>query len=331
MLVEGVQIGAPGVYYAADPAEPELLGVRMDVCAFVGVAPRGPARVPYTDEELIEADARPRPRLGAARARRRSTRTARAGARSPFPSRAGTTTSGCSAPSRARGGCRMPSPRSSSRAAAARTSCASSTTTCRATSRQRTWARRSGGCADSRSTGAESAPPPGAERGQLGKPTRARLSFDDAAAPAGAAPRRTEVVVSPGSAPAAGTLLRLRLSGGTPDLRPRRGGRARPRPGAAARSRASSLRLAAPRRSRERRDRRGRASRSTTATAAPSASSGSPSAQRTAGGSAPSSATSRSSSIPAPMGGRRRRAEKRGPARRGREPLPARARRLPRL
>ena len=27
----------------------------MDVCAFVGVAPRGPARVPYTDEEWLEA------------------------------------------------------------------------------------------------------------------------------------------------------------------------------------------------------------------------------------------------------------------------------------
>ncbi|MDX6410568.1 MAG: uncharacterized protein QOE91_84, partial [Gaiellaceae bacterium] len=33
----------------------ELLGARMDVCAFVGVAPRGPAWVPYTDQEWLEA------------------------------------------------------------------------------------------------------------------------------------------------------------------------------------------------------------------------------------------------------------------------------------
>ncbi len=42
-----VQLGAPGVYQL--PSEPlrELTGVRMDVCAFVGVAPRGPSREPY--------------------------------------------------------------------------------------------------------------------------------------------------------------------------------------------------------------------------------------------------------------------------------------------
>src|SRR5262249_48598757 len=56
VLVEGVQIGAPGVYLAPTPPSRELLGVRMDVCAFVGVAPRGPARVPLTDEELITSD-----------------------------------------------------------------------------------------------------------------------------------------------------------------------------------------------------------------------------------------------------------------------------------
>lgn len=42
-----VKLGAPGVYQL--PSEPlrELTGVRLDVCAFVGVAPRGPSRVPY--------------------------------------------------------------------------------------------------------------------------------------------------------------------------------------------------------------------------------------------------------------------------------------------
>ncbi len=44
-----VQLGAPGIY--ALPTEPirSLTGARMDVCAFVGVAPRGPARRPALD------------------------------------------------------------------------------------------------------------------------------------------------------------------------------------------------------------------------------------------------------------------------------------------
>ena len=48
-------LGAPGIYRAPDNPIRALTGVRMDVCAFVGVAPRGPARVPYTDEELLDA------------------------------------------------------------------------------------------------------------------------------------------------------------------------------------------------------------------------------------------------------------------------------------
>lgn len=45
-----VALGAPGIYRApATPLE-ALSGVRMDVCAFVGVAPRGPARVPVVGE-----------------------------------------------------------------------------------------------------------------------------------------------------------------------------------------------------------------------------------------------------------------------------------------
>jgi len=46
-----VKLGAPGVY-PYQPAPPRALsGVRMDVCAFAGVAPRGPSRVPVIDEK----------------------------------------------------------------------------------------------------------------------------------------------------------------------------------------------------------------------------------------------------------------------------------------
>lgn len=43
-------LGAPGVYLAPDLVAAERLGVRMDVCAFVGVAPRGPAWERVADE-----------------------------------------------------------------------------------------------------------------------------------------------------------------------------------------------------------------------------------------------------------------------------------------
>src|SRR5437899_6836 len=39
-------LGAPGIYEIPDEPLRALTGERMDVCAFVGVAPRGPARVP---------------------------------------------------------------------------------------------------------------------------------------------------------------------------------------------------------------------------------------------------------------------------------------------
>jgi hypothetical protein len=39
-------LGAPGVYWPPPDRVRALTGVRMDVCAFVGVAPRGPARTP---------------------------------------------------------------------------------------------------------------------------------------------------------------------------------------------------------------------------------------------------------------------------------------------
>lgn len=40
----------PGVHWENVPPAPVLAGVRMDVCAFVGVAPRGPARLPALAE-----------------------------------------------------------------------------------------------------------------------------------------------------------------------------------------------------------------------------------------------------------------------------------------
>ncbi|MGB7922046.1 MAG: phage tail sheath C-terminal domain-containing protein [Pyrinomonadaceae bacterium] len=45
-----ITLGAPGIYPYPDVPLRALTGVRMDVCAFVGVAPRGPARVPVFDE-----------------------------------------------------------------------------------------------------------------------------------------------------------------------------------------------------------------------------------------------------------------------------------------
>jgi uncharacterized protein len=42
-------LGAPGLYWPPPDPVRALTGVRMDVCAFVGVAPRGPARVPAFD------------------------------------------------------------------------------------------------------------------------------------------------------------------------------------------------------------------------------------------------------------------------------------------
>ena len=41
-----IPLGAPGIYRYPDVPLRGLAGVRMDVCAFVGVAPRGPVRVP---------------------------------------------------------------------------------------------------------------------------------------------------------------------------------------------------------------------------------------------------------------------------------------------
>ena len=48
-MIPGLTLGAPGIYRVAEEPLRALTGVRMDVCAFVGVAPRGPARQPYFD------------------------------------------------------------------------------------------------------------------------------------------------------------------------------------------------------------------------------------------------------------------------------------------
>ena len=39
-------LGAPGLYWLPPNPIRALTGERMDVCAFVGVAPRGPSRIP---------------------------------------------------------------------------------------------------------------------------------------------------------------------------------------------------------------------------------------------------------------------------------------------
>lgn len=62
-----IPLGAPGIYHLPDSPLHALTGVRMDVCAFVGVAPRGPVRVPVVDEKWLDdrpcvEDERPRRR-----------------------------------------------------------------------------------------------------------------------------------------------------------------------------------------------------------------------------------------------------------------------------
>jgi hypothetical protein len=46
MLPAWTSPATPGLYGVVAPAKPAYAAVRMDVCAFVGVAPRGPSRVP---------------------------------------------------------------------------------------------------------------------------------------------------------------------------------------------------------------------------------------------------------------------------------------------
>jgi hypothetical protein len=51
-----VQLGAPGVYALPRERQPPFAGERMDVCAFVGVAPRGPCREPLVDHTPAHDD-----------------------------------------------------------------------------------------------------------------------------------------------------------------------------------------------------------------------------------------------------------------------------------
>lgn len=63
-----LRLGAPGIYRVPAITTQSLAGEPLDVCAFVGVAPRGPVRVPVVDENWRD-DA---PTVGPDRPRRRS-------------------------------------------------------------------------------------------------------------------------------------------------------------------------------------------------------------------------------------------------------------------
>ncbi|HYH46225.1 MAG TPA: phage tail sheath C-terminal domain-containing protein [Thermoanaerobaculia bacterium] len=54
-MIASPVFGAPGVYVAPERTVPALAGVRLDVCGFVGVAPRGPARVPDASPDPLPA------------------------------------------------------------------------------------------------------------------------------------------------------------------------------------------------------------------------------------------------------------------------------------
>jgi hypothetical protein len=56
--IDRVPLGAPGVYVATDVPLRVLTGERMDVCAFAGIAPRGPVRVPAPFGERAATPAR---------------------------------------------------------------------------------------------------------------------------------------------------------------------------------------------------------------------------------------------------------------------------------
>jgi len=47
-----IRLGAPGLYLAPRSQPPTLSAVQLDLCAFAGVAPRGPARVPVAGDEV---------------------------------------------------------------------------------------------------------------------------------------------------------------------------------------------------------------------------------------------------------------------------------------
>jgi len=63
-----IPIGAPGIYKMPEEPVRALTGVRMDVCAFAGVAPRGPVREPVVNEKWPDD----RPMVESGRPRRRT-------------------------------------------------------------------------------------------------------------------------------------------------------------------------------------------------------------------------------------------------------------------
>ena len=67
-MTAAIALGAPNVYTVPDELRRTLGAVRMDVCAFAGVAPRGPVRVSVEPEGCDES----RPYVEASRRRRRS-------------------------------------------------------------------------------------------------------------------------------------------------------------------------------------------------------------------------------------------------------------------
>ncbi|WP_448872423.1 phage tail sheath family protein [Desulfobulbus propionicus] len=60
-MTPGLTLGAPGIYRYPESALKVLGGARMDVCAFVGVAPRGPVRLPIEPENGASLDTLLRP------------------------------------------------------------------------------------------------------------------------------------------------------------------------------------------------------------------------------------------------------------------------------
>lgn len=55
-VTPGLSLGAPGIYHYPESAPKILGGARMDVCAFVGVSPRGPVRLPDEPENSATLD-----------------------------------------------------------------------------------------------------------------------------------------------------------------------------------------------------------------------------------------------------------------------------------
>lgn len=51
---QGIALGAPDIYPVSDSLRRALSPVRMDICAFVGVTPRGPCRVPVEPSDCDE-------------------------------------------------------------------------------------------------------------------------------------------------------------------------------------------------------------------------------------------------------------------------------------